>query len=65
MSMKTKVVVRLIAGPADGLVFSVPFRQIPPFVGFGAFARYERVAGEGDVISYMFTAACASHASAS
>ena len=50
-----KAVIRLIAGPADGFVFSVPLCKLPSFIGVGLEARYEREAGDGDVICYRFT----------
>ena len=56
MSTENKVAIRLIAGPADGLAFSVPAQKLPLFVTVGPHARYERIAGEGDVIHYRLSA---------
>jgi hypothetical protein len=54
-TIEEKAVVRLIGWPADGFVFIVPVTKIPPFVAAGRpVARYEREAGDGEVICYRF-----------
>jgi hypothetical protein len=54
MNLETKAVIRLIGGPADGFVFTVPAQAIPPFVAVGSTARYSRVSGDGEVNCYFF-----------
>jgi len=51
---RAKAAIRLIGGPADGFVFSVPLDSIPPLVGVGPNATYRRDTGEGEVICYRF-----------
>jgi hypothetical protein len=41
-------------GLADGFVFTLPAESVPPFIGVGPVARYQRVAGNGEVICYRF-----------
>jgi hypothetical protein len=49
------VVIRLVGGPADGFVFSVPQSNLPKFVGVGdPVSRYEPEAGNGDVPIYRY-----------
>jgi hypothetical protein len=51
---RTKIAIRLIGGLADGFVFTLPAESVPPFIGVGPVARYQRVAGNGEVICYRF-----------
>lgn len=54
-NLEAKVAVRLVDGPADGFVFTVPEAQAPAFIGFGfPIARYEREQGDGEMISYRY-----------
>ena len=55
MSTEAKVAIRLIAGPADGVVLSIPAQRLPLFFFVGPHARYEQIAGEGDVICYRLS----------
>jgi hypothetical protein len=49
------VVIRLVGGPADGLVFVVPQANIPKFFGVGyPVSRYEPEAGDGDVRIFRY-----------
>jgi hypothetical protein len=49
------VVVRLVGGPANGLVFVVPQRNLPKFVGIGyPVSRYQPQAGNGDVRIFRY-----------
>jgi hypothetical protein len=54
---QAKAVIRLIAGPADGLIFTVPAGEIPPFAAFGSvpLAMHEREPSDGEAICYRFT----------
>jgi hypothetical protein len=47
--------IRLVGGPADGLVFVVPQANIPKFFGVGyPVAKYEPQAGNGDVRIFRY-----------
>lgn len=53
VAMDFELVIRLIGGPVDGLVFTLPVNAVPPFIGIGyPAARYEPEPGEGDVRIY-------------
>jgi hypothetical protein len=56
VDLEPKAVIRLTAGPADGLVFAVPAAKIPPFVAVEPVAKYERAPSDGEVICYRFAA---------
>jgi hypothetical protein len=48
-------VIRLVGGPANGLVFVVPQARIPRFFGIGySVSRYEAQAGNGDVRIFRY-----------
>jgi hypothetical protein len=51
------VVVRLVGGPADGLVFVVPQRNLPKIFGIGyPVTRYEAERGTGEVHIFRYVA---------
>jgi hypothetical protein len=51
------VVIRLVGGPANGLVFAVRANAIPRFLGVGyPVSRYEPEPGNGDVRIYRYVA---------
>jgi hypothetical protein len=50
MNIGAQVVIRLVGGPANDLVLSVPPDKVPPFLGVGnPIATYRPEAGEGEV----------------
>jgi len=53
-NVHSNAVLRLIGGPADGFVFTIPAETVPPLVGVGP-ARYVREPGNGHVICYRFS----------
>jgi len=62
LSLEQKAVIRLVGGPADGFVPSVPGSKIPPFVCVGqTAARYDREPGDGEFILYRFVESAGSH----
>ena len=47
--------VRLVGGPADGLVLSVPEANLPPFFAVGfPVSRYETGSGKADVRIFRY-----------
>jgi hypothetical protein len=53
MDLELPLVIRLIGGPGDGLVVTLPVNAVPPFIGVGyPAARYELEPGEGEVRTY-------------
>jgi hypothetical protein len=49
------IAVRLVGGPADGLILSVPEANLPLFFGVGfPVSRYEPEPGEGDVRIFRY-----------
>ena len=54
LNVEPKVVIRFVAGAADGFEFTVPVAKIAPFVSVGPSATYERVPSDGEMICYRF-----------
>jgi hypothetical protein len=53
MDFELPLVIRLIGGPVDGLIFTLPVNAVPPFIDIGyPAARYEPEPGEGEVRIY-------------
>lgn len=50
LNLDAKAAIRLVGGPADGYVLSVPVSKIPPFVCVGQTTSYERELGDSDAI---------------
>ena len=50
MNIGAQVVIRLVGGPANDLVLTLPSDKLPPFLGVGhPIATYRPDAGEGEV----------------
>jgi hypothetical protein len=55
MDSNGMVVVRLVGGPADGLVFRVPEPGLPKFIGVGyPVLRYEPEPGTSEVRIFRY-----------
>ena len=51
------VAIRLVGGPANGLVFTIPVNAVPRFVGVGyPVSRYEPEPSKGNVRIYRHVA---------